>query len=256
MYKVMRKNNLNIEGINNYNISATYYEPNTSPSEIIVACHGFGGDKESSAIIELANRVSSYNIGLICFDFPGHGQSEVNADQLSVNNCINDIISVENYIKSDFKDIPISIFATSFGAYITLLKIFKYQTQYKHIILRAPAIKMDEIFKNNLIRENMNNYKERGFTQLGFERKMDVPYSFYKDLLDNNIFDLYNNSQKILIIQGTEDDIAPISDTYEFIKLDSNNLSLSPIEGADHRMKKEGELEKAIQYTTDYILGG
>lgn len=254
MYKVMKKNNFTIKSINNYNISATYYEPDSYPSEIIIACHGFGGDKESSAIIELANKVSTHNIGLICFDFPGHGQSDVNADQLSINNCINDITSIENYIKLNFKNIPISIFATSFGAYITLLKIFKYQTEYRHIILRAPAIKMDEIFKNSLIKENMSNFKERGFTELGFERKMNVPYSFYEDLLKNNIFDLYNNSQKILIIQGTADDIAPISDTYEFIKLDTNNLSLVPIEGADHRMKKEGELEKAINYSVKYIL--
>ena len=253
---VMKKNDFTIKGVNNYNISATYYEPNVSPSEVIIACHGFGGDKESSAIISLANELIKYNIGLICFDFPGHGQSEVNADQLSINNCINDIIAVENYIKLHFNNIPISIFATSFGAYITLLKIFKYQTLYKHIILRAPAIKMDEIFRNALIKENMDSFKERCFTKLGFERQMNVPYSFYKDLLKNNLFNLYNNNQKILIIQGTEDDIAPINDTYEFIKLDTNNLSLALIGGADHRMKKEGELKKAISYSIDWILGG
>lgn len=250
----MKKNSVTITSINHYNISATYYGPASSPSEIIIACHGFGGDKESSAIIELADKATMHNIGLICFDFPGHGESEVNADKLSINNCINDIISIENYIKSTFQDIPISIFATSFGAYITLLKIFKYQTTYKHIILRAPAIKMDEIFKNSLIRENMSDFKERDFTQLGFERKMDVPYSFYKDLTVNNILNLYNNNQKILIIQGTEDDIAPITDTYEFINLDKTNISLIPIEGADHRMKKEGELEKTIQSSINYLI--
>lgn len=250
----MKKSNFTIKSINHYNISATYYEPNNYPSEIIIACHGFCGDKESSAIIALAQEVSQHNIGLICFDFPGHGESEVNADFLSINNCITDLISVEQYITLKFPNIPIGIFATSFGAYIALLKIFRYQTPYKHIVLRAPAIKMADIFRYSLIKEDMISFKERGFTQLGFERKMDVSYSFYEELSQNNIFDLYKNSQNILIIQGTEDDIAPINDTYKFIKLDPKNLSLIPIEGADHRMKKEGELEKAINYSIKYIL--
>ena len=37
----------------------------------------------------------------------------------------------------------------------------------------------------------------------------------YKD--NNKILDKFNKKRKMLIVQGTEDDVAPISDTYEFI---------------------------------------
>ena len=50
--------------------------------EIIIACHGFAGDKESSAIEALADEMNRNNVGVICFDFPGHGKSEVDADNI------------------------------------------------------------------------------------------------------------------------------------------------------------------------------
>lgn len=251
--------NMNVEDVkikskNNYNISASLYIPNEDIDKIVIACHGFGGDKESSAIKYLAETIYKDNIGLICFDFPGHGQSEVNGDKLTISNCINDIEAIETYIKNRFGDkIEINIFATSFGAYITLLKIFTRRTQYNKIILRAPAIKMDEIFKDTLLREPFEKFKERKVTTIGFERKMLISYEFYEDLAKNKIIDLYNSNQYILIIQGTEDDVAPIKDTKEFLSLDPNNIELYEIDGADHRMKKDGELEKAISKAYSYL---
>ena len=56
------------------------------------------------------------------------------------------------------------------------------------------------------------------------------------------------------IIQGDQDDIAPIADTKEFIKEHKQNIKLFIIPGADHRMKGPGELEKAIEYSKEIIL--
>ena len=250
----MNVEDIKIKSKNNYNISSRLYIPNEDIDKIVIACHGFGGDKESSAIKYLAETIYKDNIGLICFDFPGHGQSEVNGDKLTISNCINDIEAIETYIKNRFGDkIEINIFATSFGAYITLLKIFTRGTQYNKIILRAPAIKMDEIFKDTLLREPFEKFKEKKVTTLGFERKIMISYKFYEDLVNNKIIDLYNNNQHILIIQGTEDDVAPIKDTKEFLSLDPENIELYEIVGADHRMKKDGELGKAINKAYSYL---
>lgn len=108
----------------NYKISAKSYIPKNM-KEIVIACHGFAGDKESSAILALANELAKEKIGVICFDLPGHGESEVNADMLSIQNCIQDINAIEEYIIKTYGNIPVSIFATSFGAYLTLINMAK-----------------------------------------------------------------------------------------------------------------------------------
>lgn len=254
----MKTQEFKIKSLNGYNIATRIYLPSlkvNSIKEIIIAVHGFGGDKDSSAIRLLAERMTEENFAVICFDFPSHGESEVEADRLTIDNCIKDIEAMEEYIKEKYgNQIKIDIFATSFGAYITLVKIFKYNTKYNKIVLRAPAIKMDEILKQTLLREPFEVFQERGVTSLGFARKMNVPFDFYKELKQNQILELYNNNQKILIIQGTEDDVAPIKDTKELINLDKANFKLLEIEGADHRMKKDGELEKAINKAKEYFL--
>lgn len=244
---------MEIQSKNGYKINIKCFMPDIC-TKIIIACHGFGGDKESSAITLLGEKLQKHNIGVITFDFPGHGKSEVTAEKLTIDNCIMDLESLEDYISEKYPNTEIGIFATSFGAYIALLRINQGNSKYFSTVLRAPAICMDEIFVNALMQEDMETYKNRGYTVLGFDRIMNVPYSYYKELTNNKLFEVYKENKKMLIIQGTEDDVAPISDTKKFIKELNTEATLVEIPGADHRMKKEGELDFAIDEATKYIL--
>lgn len=243
---------MEIDSKENYKIPIKEYKP-TKVEKVIIACHGFGGDKESSAIELLAQKLIKEDTLVIAFDFPAHGESEANGKEFIIENCINDLISVEEYIKKEYPHTPIGIFATSFGAYITLLKINKYENNYFSIVLRAPAICMDEIFINSILREDIEQFKQRGYTILGYEKELIVSYKYYEDLIKNKLFNIYNKNEELLIIQGTNDDMAPIEDSIRFIKSKNTKGKIEKILGADHRMKKDGELEKAINIAIEYI---
>ena len=139
-----------IESTLKYKIKLKIFLPEEEIKTIIIATHGFGGDKESTAISLLANKLIKNNIAVVAFDFPGHGKSEIEADKLTLNNCINDFESVEKYINKEYPNKKTGIFATSFGAYITLLKLAKEKddNKYYSIVLRSPAICMNQIFEN------------------------------------------------------------------------------------------------------------
>lgn len=243
---------MEIESLGNYKIPIKEFIPN-KVEKVIIACHGFGGDKESSAIDLLAQKLIKNNILVIAFDFPAHGESNASGEDFLVENCINDLLSIEKYIQKKYPQVPIGIFATSFGAYVALLKINKYTNNYFSIVLRAPAICMDEIFRNSIIRESIDNFKQRGYTILGYEKEMKVSYKYYEELITNKLFEIYNKNEELLIIQGTEDDMAPISDSIRFIQNKNLKGKIEKIVGADHRMKKEGELETAINIAVKYI---
>ena len=245
---------MKIESKNNYKIPIKEFKPNKI-EKIIIACHGFGGDKESSAIELLGQELIKENIMVIAFDFPAHGESNAKGKEYLVHNCINDLITIEEYITKKYPEKPIGIFATSFGAYITLLKINQYSNNYFSIVLRAPAICMDKIFENSILRENISNFKKRGYTVLGYEKELIVSYNFYEELKNNKLFEKYNKNEELLIIQGTEDNMAPIDDSIRFIQEKNPKGKIEKIIGADHRMKKEGELEKAIDIAVEYING-
>ena len=233
-----------------YNIECKVWMP-SKVERMIFAIHGFAGDNESSAIASLAEKMLDDNTMTVALDLPGHGKSEVDGDYLTLDNCFNDILTVENYYKEKYPEASIDYFATSFGAYLLLLLISKKKCLYNRIVLRCPAIAMDKIFDNAILNDSLEKKKKKGYTIVGYERELKVNYSFYKELIDNQIFDIYQtNKNKILIIHGDQDDTAPITDSIAFMK--KYNTKMEIIKGADHRFKKEGELDKVVELARNF----
>lgn len=225
-----------------------------NPSVIIVAMHGFAGDKNSSCIQLLENRLIDTSIGLIKFDWPGHGDSEVDGSYLRVDNCIDDLNEVIIYIKSNYPAAKIVAFSTSFGGYLTLLYNSRNPNVFDYIILRSPAIKMYTVLTQSILTsEYIYDLKEKGYFDYGFERNIMVTKEFINDLRDNDLKKIYNNLKlsNVTIFHGTKDDIVPISDSLQFAY--KHNCNLIKINGADHRYKKPGELEKVINTTLDIL---
>ena len=220
-------------------------------SRIIIAVHGFAGDKESGAIASLAEEMVKKDTLVVALDLPGHGTSQVDGDALTLENCLNDITSVEEYYHEQYKDAKLSYFATSFGAYLVLLKLIRKPQKYDKIVLRCPALKMDKIFVHAILREPMEEFKKRGYTIVGYERELKVNYTFYEELENTQIFELFQKYEnEILIIHGDKDDTAPIEDSYAFQA--KYQTAMKVVKGADHRFKKEGELEQVIAYAEQF----
>lgn len=233
---------------NNIEIPVKIFLSQNTVKKIIIACHGFGGDKESSTITDLAEEIILKNIAVVSFDFPAHGESKLDGKELTIENCINNINTVYRYSKKF--NAPISLFATSFGAYVNLINIARNNNEFQKIVLRSPAIEMAKILKEVLLKESFSKYKENGYTILGFERKMKIPYSFYEELLNNNINKIYDDIEipKIHIIQGNKDEIAMIEDTMKFVENNKNQIELNIIDNGDHRMKSPELRKKVMSY--------
>lgn len=236
-----------------YNIECDEYI-NSTEGIIIIAMHGFAGDKNSGCIKKLKQEMSELNVGLITFDWPSHGESEVNGNYLTVNNCLNDLETVYNYVKERNSKSKIIAFSTSFGGYITLLYNIKKEKKFDGIILRAPAIKMYDVLMNNILDNKMlDSLKNNGYFDFGFERIIRVEKKFIMDLKNNNIFDLYKNNlfNNIDIIHGTKDTIVPITDSINFCK--DNNFELYKIEDANHRFDIPGQVEEVVEIAKNII---
>lgn len=234
-----------------YEIMCKIFMPeNANVKSAIIGVHGFAGDKESSMLNKLAEGVVESGSVLICFDFPAHGESPVNETELTVENCKKDLLAVVEYINDKYPKTQKSIFATSFGGYISLL-CYDLLTEFNYI-LRAPAITMPDLLLNNVLKISAETFKTQEFVDCGFERKIRLPYSFYTELqLQENL--LHKDFERpIYIFNGDMDDIVPL----ELILTFANNhksTELFLIKGADHRFKNVGEIEKIVA-TTQQIL--
>lgn len=219
-----------------------YTKENIIDNQVFIFCHGFCSGKSSNSVKVIANKLLEYDIPSISFDFPGHLDSEQGSDKLTVEVCVSYINSVIDYIKCVYGEkVKISFFAISFGAYILLNKLISDKNEYQNIFLRSPAFNMKEVLVKSLLKEPFEQYKQNGKAKCGHGGKIEVPYSFYEGLVNNDLYNKYHEKRKIIVFQGTLDDTAPIGDTYKFIE-SRPEIELVEMKGMNHHMEIE-ELE-------------
>lgn len=216
--------------------------------KVVLGVHGFAGDKESSMLFELAKSIEPSGGALVCFDLPAHGESPVDESKLTVENCISDVLSLAQWIGDAYPSAEKYIFATSFGGYISLLSSDKLKNY--RMILRAPAVTMPRILLESS-KITPEEFERKNVIVCGFERKIQLPYSFYESLTRYDPF-AKEYSNDILVIHGSKDDVVPLADVESFVK-NRENVKLFVIKDADHRFKKKGEIERIVHETMMFM---
>ncbi len=243
---------MNIQNKKIENIFCKYFYPTNNIEKIVIAVHGFAGDKDSSVIEAIANKLNQ-NTLVVTFDLPCHGEDNTNS-VLQLNQCLHYLDVVISSVKKEYKDKEISIFATSFGAFLTLNYLKNSIYTFNHIILRAPAIFMDKVLVNSILRDRKLSYSELidHEADLGINKKIMVDKKFLQDLKNNNLSS-YQFKTHIDIIQGDQDDIVDVKENENYYKSNFISYNLYYIKGADHRFKKAGELEQILDIVTKII---
>ena len=232
------------------NLWSKIYLPEGEIKEIVIGIHGFSGDKESSVLTALGKEFTKHNLALICFDLPCHGEND-NSQVLKLSDCFNSVKIIFDYVKSNFKDIPISVFATSFGGFLALSYLSQNIENLHKLILRAPAIHIHKILTNVILPEH--NIKKEDLihpVNLGYAKPIYVDSSFISDIKNADLEHISTTDHFIYILQGKQDDVVNAEDNANFFnKKYPDKHKFIYFENADHRFKKPGELEKIISDT-------
>lgn len=233
-----------------YPIPCKLFSKSNICQSVIIGIHGFGGDKESSALTLLAEKMPQ-DYKLIAFDLPAHG---CGADDcfLSLKNCISDLITVCDYAMRLFSSAKIYVFATSFGGYIWLNAEKELEQRISRAVLRVPAVGMAETLSKKLLPCSLDEFIKQGFAVCGFERRFRVTYDFYRELLGNDIAVL-SPAVPTLMICGDKDELVDYGAQLSFAERNTYSVRLITLKNAGHRFKGDGELETAIAAAIDFF---
>lgn len=237
------------------NLDAQLYLPSSQPKEVLVGVHGFSGDKESSVLLALSKKLITTGRALLAFDLPCHGNND-NSKSLSLNLCVESIGEVLSYLKSRYPNTPISIFATSFGGYLTLAYLSTYNENINKLILRAPAVYMSRVLEDNILPFHGLSAKEiQAPVSLGYERQLLIDRNFLIELKTLNLEKLHPIKNYVYILQGKKDDIVNPKDIERFFKTHyPHQHKIFYFKTADHRFKNPGELETIIEITAKILI--
>ena len=112
-------------------------------NKIVIYCHGLGSNKTWA--IKFYENLLNENIGIVSFDFPGHGEDNTDFSDFDLSLCITYLDRVIQYVKDKY-NVPIYLFGCSFGGFVILNKIIQ-NNNIEKTMLMCPAVNFCEILE-------------------------------------------------------------------------------------------------------------
>ena len=126
--------------------------------KLVIVIHGYDSSKESQNATNLMRILPGKGFGVIAYDQPHHGSEQAAEEELTVENCLDSLACVEDYLAERFqmeerlqtaedsRQAPeICYFGSSFGAYITCIYLATRPHRGRKAFLRCAAVNFPEL---------------------------------------------------------------------------------------------------------------
>lgn len=219
---------------------------------IVLGVHGLGGSIHDEIQSGIAEEMTLFRAATLRFDFPGHGESPLDDTYLTVANCVESLLTAAGELCRRYPDVEdLCIFATGFGAYITLLALEGLEALPFRIrlVVQTPAVMMHETL---LAMRQISKATLWAMDRATFraERPFDVTYHFYEELAGNIALTSYNTP--MLILHGEEDAYIQMEHIQHFRRINERS-KLVIIPGTTHRFQEDGAWDMVLDLTRDWF---
>ena len=225
-------------------------------SRVVIVCHGFGSSKESPMVQALHRALPERGIGVWSFDFPAHGDSPMGQEGLRVPFCMDDLETVEAWIRAKSPQVEVCYFASSFGAYITLLSLSRAPRNRPRAFLRSAAVTMPQLVARWLTPRAKKDLERRGYfvPDYAYVREMRITPAFLRDLWEYDLFSRYTPElASLFMVHGALDEVVAVKDARRFAETFGAQLRIFP--QGEHPLMGNGELEAVLAWAADFFLG-
>ena len=220
---------------------------------VIIGVHGFCGSKDSQILVDIAEEMGLFGAATVRFDFPAHGDSPVTDWELSLKQCQATLEAVVRWAKNAYPWVDMGIFATGFGAFVTLVALNDLREIQENIklVLQTPDLNMSHSLLN-MARMTEGAFRDAGRVVIGatMSRAVEVPFSFYRELQNAMVY--YNYGMPMLLLHGELDDVVPMSHLEPFRRFNEQSC-LVVIPGADHQFRGAGQWDMVVDLTRDWF---
>ena len=93
-----------------------------APTRLVLGVHGLCGSARDRIQTGIAEEMTLFSAATVRFDFPVHGENPMTDADFTVKNCMSVLLEAASWAKKSYPQVEdLCVFATGFGAYITLL---------------------------------------------------------------------------------------------------------------------------------------
>ena len=219
--------------------------------QVVLGVHGFGGSKNDAIQQAIAEEMTMFCDATVRFDFPAHGENA--DDRLTLCGCRKALLTVARYARERFAEAEeLCIFATGFGAYVTLsaLEELLELTEDLRLVVQTPSVRMHATLLS-MLRMSEQTLRAMGSTVIPVPgRALTVTYDFYEELRQTLV--LASQPIPLLILHGEEDAYISMEDIRNFRRV-NEEAKLVYIPGASHQFLEEGVWDMVLDLTRDWF---
>lgn len=217
---------------------------------IVLGVHGFGGSMDDAIQAGIAEEMELFYAATIRFDFPAHGKNP--AQELNLQDCLDTLYHVACFARERWSQVEdLCIFASGFGAYVTLLSLQDLMELPGriHLVIQTPSLRMHNTI---LAMKSVSRETFWAMDRITFmaPRPFDVTYGFYEECARNIALTAY--PIPILILQGEEDRYVQENDIQQFHRINEKS-KLVTVPGTSHRFLEPGAWDMVLDLTRDWF---
>ena len=219
---------------------------------VVLGVHGLGGNSMDEIQTSIAEEMEFFSSAVYRFDFPTHGESPHESEFFTLANCRKTLMAVAQHAREHYPEVEdLCIFATGFGAYVTLIcleDLMDLPGKIK-LVLQTPSVRMHDtvLSMRGITKATLAAMGYMSFTR---RRHLDVTYEVYQEFEDNVAMMTY--PIPMLILMGEEDSVIRQEDIQSFVRInDQSKLVIIP--GASHRFSEPGAWDMVLDLTRDWF---
>ena len=221
-----------------------------TPLRVVLGVHGIAGSKNDDIQKSIAEEMTLFGSPVLRFDFPAHGENE--EEVLTLRGCVDTLLDVAEWAAERYpRARDLCIFATGFGAYVTLTAmqdLIELPLRVR-LVIQTPSLRMDQTVLG-ITRVTPVTLEAMDMVIFRTSRPLGFSYSFYEELVENPALAAYPSP--FLILHGQYDDYIPMADIQQLHDLnDRSKLVIIP--GASHRFLEPGAWDMVLDLTRDWF---
>ena len=210
-------------------------------TNVIVYCHGLGANKEWMA--RFYEKCYQQQIGIIAFDFPGHGEDQRHFEDFPFQQCLLDLKQVITYAKTIA---PVHLFGSSFGGFVILNELLQ-SPEIESTFLMCPAVNFYSIVKRKLSIAKEEDLQDQ---DIYLYQKLKLSGSVYRELQEAERNVIQGKISHVTVVHGKEDKTVFYSDVEAFCV--QHQIELIPVEQGKHELYDYDEM--IVQYLVKSIV--